>query len=59
MSMSDLKVYFINASAIALSYSQIDMILKLTLLILSIGYTAQRWYLLEKERRDKKDEGNK
>lgn len=59
MSMSDLKVYFINASAIALSYSQIDMILKLTLLILSIGYTAKRWYLLEKERREKKDEGNK
>jgi len=52
--MSDLKIYFLNASAFALSYSQIDMILKIMLLVLSIGYTAQRWYLLDKERRNKK-----
>ena len=57
--MSDLKVYFLNASAFALSYSQLDMILKITLLVLSIGYTAQRWYLLDKERRDKNNEGDK
>ncbi len=59
MTMSDLKIYFLNASAFALSYSQIDMILKIMLLVLSIGYTAQRWYLLDKERRNKNNEGNK
>lgn len=56
--MSDLKVYFLNASAFALSYSQLDMILKITLLVLSIGYTAQRWYLLDKERRNKNNESD-
>jgi len=59
MTMSDLKIYFLNASAFALSYSQLDMILKVMLLVLSIGYTAQRWYLLDKERRNKNNEGNK
>lgn len=59
MTMSDLKIYFFNASAFALSYSQLDMILKVLLLVVSIGYTAQRWYLLDKERRDKNNESNK
>ena len=59
MSMSDLKVYFLNVSAFALSYSQMDMILKVVLLVLSIGYTAQRWYLLDQERRKKDNEDNK
>lgn len=51
--MSDIKVYLLNIGAVAVSYSELDMILKITLLIVSIGYTAQRWYLLDKERRDK------
>jgi len=56
--MSDLKLYFLNASALTISFSNIDMILKILLLILSVGYTAQRWYLLDKERRQK-NENNK
>jgi len=51
--MSDIKVYLLNIGQVAVSYSELDMILKITLLIVSIGYTAQRWYLLDKERRDK------
>jgi hypothetical protein len=58
MNMSDLKLYFLNASALTISFSNIDMILKILLLILSVGYTAQRWYLLDKERRQK-NENNK
>jgi hypothetical protein len=57
--MSDLKIYFFNASAFALSYSELDMILKVMLLVVSIGYTAQRWYLLDKERRNKNNESDK
>jgi hypothetical protein len=51
--MGDIKMYLLNIGTFAISMSQIDMILKITLLILSVGYTAQRWYLLDKERREK------
>jgi hypothetical protein len=39
MTISDLKIYLLNMSTLAISMSQIDMILKLTLLAVSIGYT--------------------
>jgi len=54
--MGDIKMYLLNIGTFAISMSQIDMILKITLLILSVGYTAQRWYLLDKERREKKQQ---
>lgn len=54
MNMQDLKLYFINVSTLAFtSLAQIDMALKITLVLVSIGYTLQRWYLLDKERREK------
>ena len=56
--MGDIKMYLLNIGTFAISMSQIDMILKITLLLLSVGYTAQRWYLLDKERREK-NENNK
>lgn len=52
--MGDIKMYLLNVSTLAISMSQIDMILKITLLALSVGYTAQRWYLLNKDK-DKDD----
>jgi|TARA_B110000967_G_scaffold185076_1_gene205036 hypothetical protein len=52
--MSDIKLYALNATSLALSFSQLDMVLKVLLLVISVGYTAQKWYLLDKERRDKK-----
>jgi len=33
-------------SAFAISLADIDVILKLTLLAVSIGYTIQKWYIL-------------
>tara|TARA_R110000796_G_scaffold8646_3_gene28180 strand:+ start:714 stop:896 length:183 start_codon:yes stop_codon:yes gene_type:complete len=59
MNMSDIKLYVINFITLAMSFAQIDTILKIILLSASIGYTAQRWYLLDKERRDKKNEEDK
>jgi len=47
-------MYLLNVGTLAISMSQIDMILKITLLALSVGYTAQRWYLLNKDK-DKED----
>ncbi len=52
--MSDIKLYALNATSLALSFSQLDMVLKILLLVISVGYTVQKWYLLDKERRDKK-----
>ena len=46
--MSDIKMYVFNIGTIAVSMSQIDMILKITLLVISVGYTAHKWYILYK-----------
>jgi hypothetical protein len=56
MNMSDLKLYLLNIGTVAMSFSQIDNALKILLLLLSVGYTAQRWYLLDKAWRDKNEQ---
>lgn len=48
MSISDLKIYVFNASSLAISMTNIDVFLKLTLLVVSIGYTVHKWYLMNK-----------
>tara|TARA_R110001592_G_scaffold183939_1_gene427666 strand:- start:621 stop:800 length:180 start_codon:yes stop_codon:yes gene_type:complete len=53
--MGDVKMYLLNVSALAISMSHIDMILKITLLVFSIGYTAQRWWLLNKNSKKNED----
>jgi hypothetical protein len=54
--MGDIKMYLLNIGTLAISMSHIDMILKITLLVLSVGYTAQRWYLLNKESKKKNED---
>lgn len=49
MTETDIKVMLLNASTFAISFAQIEMVLKLSLLIISIGYTTQRWYIMYKE----------
>lgn len=41
-----------NATSLAMSFSNIDTALKIVLLLLSIGYTINKWYLMNKN--DKK-----
>ncbi len=54
--MSDIKLYVLNASTFAISFTTIDMTLKLFLLIVSIGYTINKWMLLNnKDDQDKKN----
>ena len=48
-SLNDIKLYIFNACAFAVSLSNIDVALKLTLLAVSIGYTIQKWYNLNKK----------
>ena len=39
-----------NAATMALSFSNLEATLKIVLLLVSIAYTAQRWYLMNKEK---------
>jgi len=44
--MTDLKMYLLNVSSFAISFTQVDMALKIILLVVSIGYTIHKWNLL-------------
>lgn len=57
MQLTDLKVYVLNAVALSLSFSHIETALKIILIIVSIGYTATKWYQIRKQL--KKEENGK
>ena len=44
MDIQDLKLYGINIVTMAITMTQIEMILKIALLLVSIGYTLTKWY---------------
>jgi len=50
MSLTDLKIYGLNLSAFAISMTEVELLLKITILIVSIGYTLQKWYLMNKNK---------
>jgi hypothetical protein len=52
MDTTDLKVLLINSSTMAISFSNLENTLKILLLVASIGYTAQRWYLMNKNKKE-------
>ncbi len=54
MDISDLKMGLLNTSALAVSMSQLDNALKITLLIVSIGYTISKWRGIVKNKKNKK-----
>jgi hypothetical protein len=47
---TDLKIYFFNTTVLALSMTEIELGLKIILLICTIGYTISRWIYNEKNR---------
>ena len=51
MDVQDLKIYLLNSVALFVSFSNVEMILKILLLIVSIGYTSMKWYELYKKRK--------
>ena len=55
MMLSDLKVYLLNILSFAISFSDLDMALKFILLVVSIGYTIERWIKLRKNESKGKD----
>jgi hypothetical protein len=50
MTEADIKVMLLNASTFVITFAQVEAALKIALLLLSIGYTAQRWYLMHKNK---------
>jgi len=53
MTHTDLKLLLINSTTFLVSFSELENILKIILLLASIGYTAQRWYYMHKEKSSK------
>jgi hypothetical protein len=54
MSLTDLKIYGLNITTFGISFTDIDLILKIVLVLVSIGYTIHKWYLMyEKNRKHK------
>ena len=51
MDVQDLKIYLLNSFAIVVSFSNIEMVLKILLLVVSIGYTSMKWYELYKKKK--------
>jgi hypothetical protein len=50
--MSDLKLYLLNAGSLAVSFSTVEMTLKIMLLLVSLGYTLYKWNLLRKKQNE-------
>jgi len=48
MDTTDIKVLLLNTSTVAMSFSNLENTLKILLLLASIGYTAQKWYFMNK-----------
>jgi len=46
MNFNDIKILGINSLVLGVSMTQIDVILKILLLLVSIGYTIHKWYLM-------------
>lgn len=54
MSLTDLKIYGLNVTTLGISFTDIDLILKIVLVLVSIGYTIHKWKLMyEKNRKNK------
>ena len=46
MSISDIKILSVNGIVLGISMTQIDVLLKIILLLVSIGYTLHKWYIM-------------
>ena len=47
---TDYNTILINAGTFGISMTNIDVVLKIILVSVTIGYTLQKWYLLNKKK---------
>tara|TARA_Y100001972_G_scaffold93633_1_gene114806 strand:+ start:1511 stop:1672 length:162 start_codon:yes stop_codon:yes gene_type:complete len=53
--VEDIKMYLLNAGAFTVSMMDwLEPVLKITLLLVTIGYTAHKWWNLKKNREQNK-----
>jgi hypothetical protein len=45
----DLKVYALSIGTFGISMSNLDVVLKITLMLVTIGYTIQKWVIMNKK----------
>tara|TARA_R110002012_G_scaffold123047_2_gene273337 strand:- start:25432 stop:25584 length:153 start_codon:yes stop_codon:yes gene_type:complete len=50
MNFTDLKIYFYNTMALGISMTDVELLLKIVLLVCTIGYTISRWIHNEKNK---------
>mgnify|MGYP003630342997 FL=1 len=48
--ITDYKTLIINLGTFLFSMTNIDIALKITLLVVTIGYTLHKWYLLNRKK---------
>ena len=48
--LADYKVLFINAGSFGISMTDIDIGLKIFLLLITIFYTLQKWWIMNKKK---------
>ena len=53
MDLTDIRLAVINATAFVISFSDIEVILKICLLTVSIGYTITKWKEIYKNEKNK------
>lgn len=51
MKLIDLKIYGLNGLAMALNFTAIELGLKILLSLVVIGYTINKWYLMNKNKK--------
>ncbi len=49
--ITDYKTLLINIGTFGISMTNIDIVLKIILVLVTIGYTVQKWYLLNKKKK--------
>ena len=53
MEVQDFKLYAMNIGAFALSLTELELFLKILLLLTTIGYTVYKWHELYKRNKNK------
>ena len=48
----DIKLLIVNGFLISFSFSNVELGLKILSLLLAVGYTARRWWLMEKNKKN-------
>jgi len=49
--ITDLKIYLLNAVTLAFNFTEIDISLKILLTAVAIGYTLHKWFIMNEERK--------